>query len=734
MDVVERLTLEAAQADTMLACEHRHRYELAAGLLAGRRVLDLCCGSGYGSAILSAGGAAHVTGVDNDAATVETARSTVAADGGSVEFEAAEAVAFLRGAIGDRFDAVVCFEGLEHLPDLDGALELLRDHARQGMRVIASVPNDKLTGVHNQFHVTEFGYDDALAAFAGFPELVLLPQFLAEGSVICSEEATDVDVEVTLEDRREPEYANHFIFCSGFSDDELRGVHRGRIQVNVSPVFNRWSEDLKQGAWALRRENARLARSRLGKAGSAAASALNAVSAREARLAELTERYRAAEARLAEVEATLASRASADPEPEAPVRVRERVEAVPARPLEPDPGTGEQADPASRAQANPNSWELRRRRAAEVLIPWIEQTAPLAGRTVLEYGCGNGAVSSAFAARCERLIGIDIDAGAIAEARSRLAALGTANAELERHPVEEVLEATRRHAGEVDVFLLYAVLEHMTVTERLALLRVAREVIKADGAIIICETPNRLIWFDHHTAQMPFFHLLPDELALELADRVPRPEVREALAAAAGAGREPGLEAVARWGRGVSFHELAAVFGEDLGRHVIASSYDPVLFGERPIHPEETALARYLSRAAPALPPAFSRYWLDLILSPSPVQRRPPQLRPWTAETLAADGVAYTAWENLLFQRPGAALTVTLPQPTQRVVVGSVTLDGRWLDLALTPHGSPEAWVAEHRAPAREHAFSTFRLEAPVQQFRLRASDECHVVFVGYEE
>ena len=53
------------------------------------------------------------------------------------------------------------------------------------------------------------------------------------------------------------------------------------------------------------------------------------------------------------------------------------------------------ADPGE----DPNSWEIRRRRAAEVLIPWIEQTVPLAGKTVLEYGCGNAAVSCAFAER-----------------------------------------------------------------------------------------------------------------------------------------------------------------------------------------------------------------------------------------------------------------------------------------------------------------------------------------------
>ena len=50
MEVVERLTLEAAQAIPMLASEHRHRYEFASRLCADLRVLDLCWGSGYRTA------------------------------------------------------------------------------------------------------------------------------------------------------------------------------------------------------------------------------------------------------------------------------------------------------------------------------------------------------------------------------------------------------------------------------------------------------------------------------------------------------------------------------------------------------------------------------------------------------------------------------------------------------------------------------------------------------------
>ena len=111
-------------------------------------------------------------------------------------------------------------------------------------------------------------------------------------------------------------------------------------------------------------------------------------------------------------------------------------------------------------------------------------------------------------------------------------------------------------------------------------------MVKPDGAIVVCETPNRLIYFDHHTARMPFFHMLPDELALDYCPRSQREDFKAAIELPqASSGREAALEAIARWGRGVSFHEFELVFGERLDQHVIASNYDPILFGERPCIP-----------------------------------------------------------------------------------------------------------------------------------------------------
>jgi 2-polyprenyl-3-methyl-5-hydroxy-6-metoxy-1,4-benzoquinol methylase len=717
---VERLTLETAREDTMLAVEHRQRYEFAARLLGDSRVVDLCCGSGYGAELLALT-ASRVLGVDNDVATVETARATVAARCAGVAFEAADAVQFLRRSLRDEFDALVCFEGLEHLADLDGAVALLRHHAELGLRLVVSVPNDKLTGVHNPFHLTRFGYEEAVATFGAFPRVVMVPQFLAEGSIIAppGASAAEAAAEVSLLDRCEPAYANHFIFCVGFAAEEIQLVIGAKLQVNASPLFNRWSENLKLEAAALRRENARLARAKLGKGAAAAAAALAAVQRREARIAELEASCRAAEQRLAELGAAAAPERTAG-QPAEPVP-RTVVGAVPARPVE-VPG-----------EVDPNSWEHRRARAAQFLIPWLEQTVPLRGTVVLEYGCGNGPVTSAFAERAQRVIGLDIDATWLAEARERLAARGLDNVELALHPPERIVAAAAAYAGQVDVFLLYAVLEHLTVSERLQVLRLAREVTKPDGVIVVCETPNRLTYFDHHTGQIPFLHLLPAELALEYHTRSPREDFTSAIATALGEGHRAGLEKLARWGRGVSFHDFEVVFG-DLARHVLASNYDPLLFGERPVHPEETILARYLHRLRPDLAPVWSRAWLDLILSPQPVARRGPFLRPWPAETVQSRCVGLTVQEELLFAGPGSTLHVELPSPTELIVIGSLTADGHAVSLWVRPEGDGGTALIHHHAPPGMQAFASVEFARPCRRFQLEASAACRLVFVGYRD
>ncbi len=331
------------------------------------------------------------------------------------------------------------------------------------------------------------------------------------------------------------------------------------------------------------------------------------------------------------------------------------------------------------------------------------------------------------------MIGVDIDEHWIEEGREHVRERSHGNIELELHGLDSILAAVAARQGEIDVFLLYAVLEHLTVSERLAVMRLAREVVKPGGAIVVCETPNRLIYFAHHTAQMPFFHLLPDELALDCYQRSEREDFRAAIDTAAEQGSEAALEAILRWGRGVSFHEFEVVFG-DLYKHVLASNYDPLLFSERPIQPDEVILARYLERWRTDLAPVWSRYWLDLILSPTPLVKHPPFLRPWSAQTVASANVGWTSSERLHLSGPGATLWVELPRPTSRLVVGSVTREGGTLALSARPESSEEPLRGTAAASPGQAAFTSFALPGPAHRIALSASRECELVFVGYED
>lgn len=700
MDVVERLTLEAAGSNELIACEHRHRYEFAAPLCRGRGVLDLCCGSGYGSEIL-AREAREVLGVDNDVATVEMASATVG-ERTAAHFIAADAVAYLGEGERGRFEVIVCFEGLEHLQRLEEALALLREHAEGGSRLVLSVPNSKLLDEENPFHHTDFGYEEAVEAFSGFPGAVILPQFLAEGSLISPPGAGEEQASLVLEDREEPGYANHFIVCSGFAEGELAAAHDGRLQIEAAPAYNRHVKALERAYAELRRANARLARQRLGKSGSAAASFIAGAD-------NWRQRAETAEARVAELERSEAP-------PAAPRQAA--ASAIAGPPTGPEGGCT-------------NTWEDRHRRAREHLLPWIEATIDLSGKTVLEYGCGHAPVSCAFAERAERHIGLDIDAAAVETGREMARRRGLSNVELEAHPVEEIGAAMAAHRGEVDVVLLYAVLEHLTLEERLEILRLSREVVRPEGFIVVCETPNRLFPIDHHSSHLPFFTMLPDELALMLYERSQRPDFLNAIAEAMRKSPEAAREQLLRWGRGVSYHEFELVFG-DLSHYVAACNYEPALFAERPVHAEELALARFLERVRADLAPVFSRAWLDLILSAWPLEGVPAFMRPWTLQSAASPGVAWTAADRLWLSGEEARLTVSLPAPTARLVVGC-QFDGRRARVSARSEAMPKALSATVTGEPGQGHYASFELPEPTAAVEVSLSRPGEIFFVGYE-
>lgn len=283
MDAVERLSLAEAAAGTLIGCEHRHRYQLASRLCAGLRVADVCCGNGYGSAFLTET-AAEVEGIDRDAEAVATARERIVVPG--LSFTARDALEFLSGHLSERFDAIVMFEALEHLPDPDEALSHLRRHAKDGVKLLVSVPNSKIFRERNPHHTTDYHLEATEEAFKGFEDLKFLFQFHAEGSMIMAASPGKEEGRFRLDPHQETDYANHFIACVGF-DTAIGESADARFDARIAPMHNRYMLSLEWANRELHETNARLARGYLGTSGSAAASRLTRVRVLEEELEEL---------------------------------------------------------------------------------------------------------------------------------------------------------------------------------------------------------------------------------------------------------------------------------------------------------------------------------------------------------------------------------------------------------------------------------------------------------------
>lgn len=145
--------------------QHIGRYLFAQRHVSGCVVLDVACGSGYGTALL-AKYARAVVGADVSRDAI--AHAVTRYRRSNVSFFQTDC-----GWIGMRdqsVDVVVSFETLEHVPDMNRFLKELRRVLKPGGTVLISTPNRPLYAVYNKGRSNPYHYQELDAE--EFPRLL----------------------------------------------------------------------------------------------------------------------------------------------------------------------------------------------------------------------------------------------------------------------------------------------------------------------------------------------------------------------------------------------------------------------------------------------------------------------------------------------------------------------------------------------------------------------------------
>ncbi|UTH76566.1 glycosyltransferase [Chromobacterium sp. IIBBL 290-4] len=249
--------------DGEIRLEHYHRYALISPFVKDKVVLDIACGTGYGSNVLYHAGAKMVFGVDISSEAVDYAKTHYTSDEKNINF--------IEGSVtkipfpDNYFDIVVSYETIEHLLEQKEMLsEISRVLRPEGFACISS-PNrtifSEINPEHNQYHLKELDLDEFNDLLANeFSSIKYLSQRINAASFISDLNTAKNEFFAVHEEKEKLPKAGlnihqpvYYIALCASSENALP-EHRSSIYISdhydlitSNRILTNWASDLRKG-------------------------------------------------------------------------------------------------------------------------------------------------------------------------------------------------------------------------------------------------------------------------------------------------------------------------------------------------------------------------------------------------------------------------------------------------------------------------------------------------------
>jgi GT2 family glycosyltransferase/2-polyprenyl-3-methyl-5-hydroxy-6-metoxy-1,4-benzoquinol methylase len=251
----ERMIPEANKREEMYL-EHVSRYLFATQFVKNKIVLDIACGSGYGSDLLLRAGSRQVIGIDISEESISYCKERY--KGKKIEFKIGNVSNIPIEK--EKIDVIVSFETIEHVSESDQS-KFIREVKRilkpEGLFIV-STPNPLVYPKGNPFHLKELSLEEFRGLLRKhFFQVELLYQDDVNSSYILTDK--NVEEEILLESKRriklrkinhiDPMNSNFFIAVCGKEKtglDEYVTIFNLKSKDEVTRMENVWKEIIKR--------------------------------------------------------------------------------------------------------------------------------------------------------------------------------------------------------------------------------------------------------------------------------------------------------------------------------------------------------------------------------------------------------------------------------------------------------------------------------------------------------